>query len=432
MLIWLYRLAFLPGLLIAGPYYWWRMRRRGGYRGALRQRLGFGLDDPDAPDGVLRIWIHAVSVGELLGVEPLMRRLSADGARILLTVTTSTARALAEERFRGLAATISYFPLDAWPCSAAAWRAHRPDLMLLMEGELWPEHLWQGRARGVPVVRINARLSDRSFRRMRRVLPLAAWLLRLPAWTLCSGEQDRNRLIQVGADPDRTRVTGSLKVDAPLGEPLESCARLDLLEQLGFDDAPVLVGASTWEGEEAVLIEALQVMRRAGQACNLLLVPRHAERAEALRSLLKATGLRTHFRSAGNAPGPVDVCVADTTGELKRLLQVGAVVFVGKSLPPHREGQTPIEAAGHGIPVVFGPGMANFRSVAAELVACGAAVQAGDAQSAVTLIGVLFADPRRRQAMSAAGRDWHIRNRGALEKTLDLLENEVLKGRFHG
>lgn len=430
MLIWIYRLLFIPGLLLAGPYYLWRMRRRGGYAPDFGQRFGIGLPRlPAKPPGRARYWIQAVSVGELLGIEPLVRELARNGAQIVLTTTTSTARKLAEERFRDVACAIAYFPLDGWPSCAAAWRRFQPDVMLLMEGELWPEHLYQGRARGCPIVRINARLSDRSYRRMRALAPLARWLLQLPAWSLCSSEQDRQRLLALGAEECTTRTVGSLKVDAPLDSPLEGCALLDLLESLGFEDRPVIVGASTWEGEEGALLLAFEQCRDAGFDCRLLLVPRHAERREALRSLLAGTRWRFHLRSRGGAPEPVDVCIADTTGELRRLVQTGTVVFAGKSLPPHREGQTPIEAAGYGKPVVFGPGMSNFRAVAAELLECGAAVQVKDGSALGDVLKGLLGSPERRSRMGNAGAAWHTRNRGALARTLALLDEEICRHR---
>jgi 3-deoxy-D-manno-octulosonic-acid transferase len=158
----------------------------------------------------------------------------------------------------------------------------------------------------------------------------------------------------------------------------------------------------------------------AGPAWKLLLVPRHAERRAEIETLLVGAapgGLRVHFRSRGIAPGEVDVAVADTTGELARLLALGDLVFVGKTLPPHTEGQTPVEAAARGKAVVFGPGTANFRVIARELEAGGAAARVADAETLAETIRLLAGDPARREAMGAAGLHWHAGNRGAAART---------------
>jgi 3-deoxy-D-manno-octulosonic-acid transferase len=176
-LLWLYRALFTPALLALAPKYVLRMIRRGGYGPGFSQRLGWLAPLPPPSAGRTRVWVQAVSVGELLALGPVLRGLRAAGAEIVLTTTTSTGRRLAEERYGTLASTVAYFPLDAWPCSAAAWRALRPQLVVLAEGERWPEHVHQAERRGVPVVCVNARLSDRSFRRLRRVSVLAPLLL---------------------------------------------------------------------------------------------------------------------------------------------------------------------------------------------------------------------------------------------------------------
>ncbi|MEI6861236.1 MAG: glycosyltransferase N-terminal domain-containing protein, partial [Verrucomicrobiota bacterium] len=161
-MIWLYRLLFPPVLLFAAPYYLWRMRRRGGYRRHFTQRLGATPSLPPKTPGVPRIWLQAVSVGEMLALGPLLEGLRAAGGEIYLTTTTSTGYAEARNRYTPLVLALGYFPADIWPFSRRAWDAVQPDLVVLMESERWPEHLAQARGRGVPVVCVNARLSDRS------------------------------------------------------------------------------------------------------------------------------------------------------------------------------------------------------------------------------------------------------------------------------
>ena len=427
-MIWLYRLLFLPVLLVMSPRYLWRMRRRGGYGRRFCDRFG-SLPRPlhKAP-GARRVWLQAVSVGEIQAIGPLLEALARDGTQVYLTTTTSTGYCLARERYSSLVAGLGYFPLDWWLFSARAWRRIGPDLAILMEGERWPEHIRQARLRGVPVVNINARLSDRTYSRLvwcRRVAPasLRLFLGDLKQVLACSGH-DEERFRHLGVPAGRLSVTGNMKLDVPL--PLLSDEeRTRLRRELGLPEGLVLVGASTWPGEEAALVDALKAVLAAGLRCALLLVPRHAERREAIEGELRACGLSHHFRSRGAAPGEVDIAVADTTGELRKLVQLADLVFVGKSLPPHTEGQTPVEAAMAGKPVLFGPGMGNFAAIAADLLARGAARRVGDPAELCSAVRELLADVARRAELAEAAAAWHRENGGAVERTLAAVRDEI-------
>jgi len=434
-MLWLYRLLFLPLALLSAPYYGWRMRRRGGYGAHFGQRFGATPPLPAKRPGVQRVWLQAVSVGEMLAIAPLIEAWRADPAvEVYLTTTTSTGYALAAERYlaKGAVMGLGYFPLDFWFCSAKAWRSVRPDLVVLTEGERWPEHLHQAARRGVPAVAVNARLSDRSFRRMRRLGPLARLLTRGLSHVLAASEGDAERFAAFGVPEGRITVTGNLKLDVSLPEVGEAEAA-KFRRELGLGDAKLLLGASTWPGEEAALLDAWRGLgggagdEKTG-AWKLLIVPRHAERRGEIETLLAASGLRYHFRSRGAAGGEVDVAVADTTGELARLLALGEIVFVGKTLPPHTEGQTPVEAAARGKAVIFGPGTANFRLIARELEEAGAARRvAGSAELAVAVRN--FAeDAGAREKAGAAGSAWQRGNRGASERTRAVLSG-ILQSR---
>jgi 3-deoxy-D-manno-octulosonic-acid transferase len=348
-----------------------------------------------------------------------------EGVEVYLTTTTSTGYQLAKERYGAQTIGIGYFPLDWWGFSARAWRAVQPDLALLTEGERWPEHIHQAVCRGVPVVCVNARLSDRSFRRMHRFPRAVRRMLRGVTRVLACSEHDAERFRALGVPPDRIAVTGSIKLDVSIPA-LSAEALKQLRRELGLPaEGFVLMGASTWSGEEAALLQTLKQVRAQGLACSLLLVPRHAERRDEIATLLNASGWSHHFRSRGdrNGGGPIDVAVGDTTGELRKLLQVADVVFVGKSLPPHTEGQTPVESAILGRPILFGPGMGNFRVIARELVDCGAAQIVADATELSEQITALLGDPAQREVMSSAGRNWHQANVGAVERTLVALHS---------
>ncbi|HEU5081024.1 MAG TPA: glycosyltransferase N-terminal domain-containing protein [Opitutaceae bacterium] len=424
-MLWLYRLLFLPALLLASPYYLLRMRRRGGYRRHFAQRLGAIQGLGPKPAGMKRIWIQAVSVGEMLAIGPILEAFRTDRfVEIYLTTTTSTGYKVASERYRELTAAIGYFPIDWWPFSANAWYRVDPDLVVLTEGERWPEHVNQAVLRKVPVISINARISDRSFRRLQSFPWVARQLTRGHSRILACSEHDAQRFRQLGFVADSVSVTGNIKLDLSIPE-LSAQEKTALRHELGLGTELVLLGSSTWEGEETALVETLRACRAAGIACRLLLVPRHAERRSHVEAALRNSGFSYLLRTRGLATEVVDVAVADTTGELRRLTQLADVVFVGKSLPPHDQGQTPVEAASLGRPLLFGPGMTNFRGIAEELVKAGAAVQVADVNALAATAIELLKDPARRTAMATAAKSWHVANQGALERTLTVLRDEL-------
>lgn len=422
----LYRLLFVPVLLVMAPAYLLRMRRRGGYGSRFGQRFGAHPELPAKRAGVKRVWLQAVSVGEMLAIGPLLEGLRADGAEVYLTTTTSTGFRLAADRFAPLTLGIGYFPLDWWPFTARAWRRIQPDLVILTEGERWPEFLHQAARRGVPVLSINARLSDRSFGRLRRFPAAARLMTRGITRVLPCSAQDERRFLELGVPAERIFTTGNIKLDVritPLAEP----AKVQLRRELGLPDGLILLGSSTWPGEEAALIEAWQAARAAGVRVSLLIVPRHAERRSEIERLLRAAGVRYHFRSTGAASGEVDVAVGDTTGELRNLTQLADLVFVGKSLAPHTEGQTPVEAAVLARPILFGPGMGNFRLLARDLVARGAAREVADPAALKIAVVSLLQDPTPRAALAEAAGKWQRDNTGALARTLTIIREELAR-----
>lgn len=420
---WIYRLIFLPVVLLASPFYLRRMWKRGGYRAGFGQRFGAVDPLPAKRPGITRIWLQAVSVGEVLAMGPLIKRLNETGrVEIYLTTTTSTGHALAREKFAAQTVGIGYFPLDWWLFSRRTWRKVQPDLVLLAESELWPEHLVQAAQRRIPVVLVNARLSDRSFGRLAAVRFLAKRMYAKLARILASSEQDADRFRRLGVPDERLRTTGNLKFDVRIPV-LDTWERAMLRRELGLaENQLTILGSSTWPGEELALLRLLERARRDGVICQLLLVPRHAERRAEIEALLATRPLNWHLRSRGPVLGQVDVCVADTTGELQRLTQVADLVFVGKSLPPNEGGQTPIEAAALEKPILFGPAMSNFRPVCESLVGCGAAQRVASEVALVDDGLALLRDAARREAMAAAAGDWHKANTGAMERTLQEIE----------
>jgi 3-deoxy-D-manno-octulosonic-acid transferase len=293
-----------------------------------------------------------------------------------------------------------------------------------MEGERWPEHVHQARMHSVPVVCVNARLSDRSFRRSLQfrafVRPLSTGLTQI----LCSSKRDAQRFKALGFDSGRLQTTGNLKLDVEI--PLLTGAEKDQLRrELGLGGGLVLLGSSTWAGEEVALLTALKAARERGHQVSLLLVPRHAERREELRSLLEKSGLKFHFRSAGAAADGVDVAVGDTTGELRKFTQLADLVFVGKSLAPHEGGQTPVEAAVLGKPVLHGPRMTNFREIIRTLTEAGAVRKVETHSELISAAVELLEDSPQRGKLAAAAQAWHEENRGATERTLQIIRTQL-------
>lgn len=431
-MLWLYRLFFIPALVVLAPRYLLRMLKRGGYRADFAHRFGGHPRLPPKRRDAPRVWLQAVSVGEMLAIAPLLEALKQDGVDVYLTTTTSTGYQLASDRYRGLTLGIGYFPIDWWPFAVRAWRRIDPDLVILTEGERWPEHLRQAARRGVPVLSINARLSDRSFARLKRLRSAARLMTDGITRLLPCSAQDEARFVELGVPRERITATGNIKLDVQIA-PLTAAERAQLLRELGLPDGLVLLGSSTWPGEEAALLAAWQQARAAGLRCSLLLVPRHAERRGEIEELLagvnaSAAGggvVRYHFRSRGPAPGEVDVAVGDTTGELRKFTQLADLVFVGKSLAPHTEGQTPVESAALEKPILLGTGMSNFRSIAQDLVARGAAREVADAASLAVAVEELLGDPPRRAQLARAAGQWRRDNGGAVARTLAVIRAEV-------
>ena len=439
LLLWFYRLVFLPLLLVIGPMHVWRARGRPGASRAIRERMGRVPALPPRVAGKKRVWLQAVSVGEMLAVQPIIDALIADPrVEVVLTTTTVTSQDIAQERYAGKVLAVGFFPIDFWPWMVRAWDQIDPDLMLLTEGEWWPEHMRQAHLRQVPVLCMNARISDRSFRRMQLARGALPGLMRGLTRLLAGSPTDAERFRALGFSAEQVRLTGNIKVDIVLRE-MTAEERLDLRAELGFGaDDIVLLGASTWPGEEAALLQAWSAVRASGaRNVRLLLVPRHAERRDRIEARVIKLGVPYSLRSRGETHRPVDICIADTTGELQRLTQTADVVFVGKSLPPHRDGQTPVEAAGLGRALIMGPGMANFRSIARGLTACGAAWRVANETELTEAVAKLASDAEERARRAQLGKAWHEANRGGQRLTLEeiyrfLFDESSAAGRSEG
>ena len=434
-MIWLYRILILPFLLLMSPYYVGRMLKRGGYGKDFSHRFGNVPALPAPANGVKRIWIQAVSVGETEAVAPLLKKLKERKVvEVILTTTTSTAYKIIRDKYADLVTAYACFPIDFWPFSRKAWKRFAPTLVVQMEGELWPEHLHQARSRGIPVLLVNARLSDKSFRRYQKAGAVARRIFAQIDF-ICAGTQnDFQRFLQLGVPENKIALTGNMKFDAAGGEALGESEKYALYREIFAPSVPagkagdVLLGSSTWPGEEAVMIDTFRRARQSNPDLKLLIVPRHAERRAEITALLENSEFRWYLRSktkAEDVPADADICIADTTGELRRLSQIATVAFVGKSLLPNKGGQTPIECAAIGVPLVYGTEMTNFKDVCRALEDIGSAIKVRDGNAAAETLCALLNDPAQRERMSAAEKAWHADNQGATARVLSRIERYI-------
>lgn len=426
-MIWaLYNCLFPVVFLCMLPRFLLRMRRRGGYRRGFLQRLGvYSAALATQLQSRRRIWMHAVSVGEVFVALRFMEELRArrPGAAFVLTTNTSTGHAIAEKNL-GADDILLYFPVDFPPIVRRVLRRLNPEALVLVEAEWWPNLVRQARRRGIPVMLLNGRLSDRSYRRYRKARFLTRRLLPMIDLLCVQGEEERRRFADLGADPARIRVMGSAKYDVA-GAINGVIPAATLLERAGFGpDAQLLVGGSTWPGEEAVLLDIYRRLRASHPAARLALAPRHMERAGAVASEIEKHGLSLRrwsraARGAAEAAGAPDVLLVDTTGELRHFYAAASVIFIGKSLCSHG-GQNVIEAAVFAKPIIVGPHMENFRSVMADFLAAGALIQVPDRGCLELAIRELWRDDARRRKLGENARQVVQRKAGAIRTSADL------------
>src|SRR5689334_4855722 len=393
----MWRAGYKLILWIAFPFLlvrlWWRGRREPLYRQSLGERFGFYETPPVRPV----IWLHAVSVGETRAAEPLLRALQARHPEcdVLITQMTATGREAAQQLFGG-SVRVMWLAYD-YPSAVRRFLRHfRPRLGILMETEIWFHLVAECERSGVPLMLANARMSARSARGYAVVGPLVRRALGGLSAVAAQSVQDAERLRTLGA---RTvEVTGNLKFDVESGADSESLARRF---RLLFGNRAVLLVASTREGEEELLLDALE--RTPLAAAVVVVVPRHPQRFGAVANLLATRGLKFVRRSAGE-PLPADCAfvLGDSMGEMAAYYRACDVAFIGGSLLAYG-GQNLIEACAAGVPVLFGPYTYNFAQAAADAVAAGAAFRVRDADEAMSQALSLLRDPGLRERMGKAG-----------------------------
>jgi 3-deoxy-D-manno-octulosonic-acid transferase len=419
----LYSLVSLFVLLAVSPYFVYQALRHNKYVGSLGQRLGY-LPVSFNLDGDESIWVHAVSVGEVLAARPLISELGRQypKLRIFLSTTTRTGQQLARRNVADVDA-VFYFPFDWTFTARRTLNVVKPRLFVMMETELWPNLLRECRARGVKTVLVNGRISYRSFPRYRLIKPFFRRVLADVDRFCVQGEETARRLTQLGADTSRITVTGSLKFDALDVIPTPGRGPERVLRFFRISpNRPVLIAGSTLKGEEEAVIRAFNRVRSTGSAPLLIVAARQPERFAEVERLCRHEGLTTVRRSELpiDAEPRADAVILDTIGELAQLYQVATVVFVGGSLVS-AGGHNILEPAIYGKPIVFGPHMQNFAEIAEEFLTNGAAVQVRFDRELDDEIVSLMSDPVRRARLGAAAKALIDANRGAKEKTISVI-----------
>ncbi|HEY4762842.1 MAG TPA: 3-deoxy-D-manno-octulosonic acid transferase [Candidatus Sulfotelmatobacter sp.] len=425
----LYSLALALGMLLSLPYWLYQILRHGKYRSGLAERLGAVparlTNDRAASPARRVIWVHAVSLGEVLAVSGLVEQMrrSFPQHRVLISTTTDTGQELARKRFGE--ENVFYFPMDFAFAVRPYLGVLRPELVVLAETEFWPNFLRLAHAGGARIAVVNARISDRSWPNYRRF----RWLLRKMLvhidLFLAQTQQDCIRLQSIGAEAGRVQVTGNLKFDVsrpPLPPIVESLRRSLAAEGAG----PVLVCGSTVEGEEPPLLKAFENLRVGLPRAVMILAPRHPERFDQVAILLRQLGISFYRRSQWQEKGETlagAVLLVDSIGELAALYALADVAFVGGSLVP-RGGHNIIEPAQNGVAIVTGNHTENFRDIVALFQSRDALRIAGLAELPLTLMQLLGDDVERR-ALGRRAKETIQSQMGATLRTLESLTKLV-------
>jgi 3-deoxy-D-manno-octulosonic-acid transferase len=450
MILFLYNVGLLVALVVSAPWWLWQMATTRKYREGLLGRLGLvpkrlwnegdatrsqqTLDAEDClPDSKRSVaakpvvWVHAVSVGEVLAVSRLIAELDAalPERRLVISTTTRTGQALARERFGS--ERVFYCPLDLPWAVAAYLKRVKPEMLVLAETEFWPNLLASCFRRGIPVTVVNARISDRSWPRYWRLRRLwRPWLNQLSA-VLAQSQVDAERLCALGCRADRVSVSGNLKFDV---RATQESAATRLLKELGSDDLRLVVAGSTLEGEEAMLLAAWPQLLIAAPDLALVLAPRHPERFAAVAGILDRSGLRWRRRSLWESQALVagEILLLDSIGELASVYSLASVAFVGGSLVA-AGGHNPLEPAQFGVPVVMGDHYENFRAIVDELRKEQALriVAPGELVAAMTQLLRNRADA---DLMGARGRAVFEAQAGATRRTVEAIVGALRQGQL--
>ncbi|MCY1259487.1 3-deoxy-D-manno-octulosonic acid transferase [compost metagenome] len=417
----LYSLLLHLGLPLIALRLFLRSRKAPAYARRIGERFSFGLPEL-RPGG---IWVHAVSVGESIAAAPMIKALQARYPQLPITVTCMTPTG--SERIRALfgdSVQHCYLPYDL-PWAAARFLDRvRPKLAVIMETELWPNHIHQCAKRGIPVALANARLSERSARGYARLGGVTRLMLQEMSWIAVQTEAEAQRFRQLGARPECVTVTGSIKFDLSIDPQLPVRAAV-LREEWQATLRPLWIAASTHAGEDEIILAAHRQLLADYPKALLILVPRHPERFNGVYELCRREGFASVRRSSGEAVTmDTSVLLGDTMGELLFLYALADIAFVGGSLVENG-GHNLLEPAALGKPVLSGPHLFNFLEIAAQLREVGALREVADAAALAAAVEQLWDHPESAKRMAEAGLGVMRANQGALQQLLDGLGSLV-------
>jgi len=416
-----YNLISTVLVLLGLPFFLIKLMTTPKYRPGAAQRLGFyPKETAEKLRGHEVLWIHAVSVGEVIAALPLVRELRRryPERKIVVTTVTATGNRIAHSQAKE-ADVILFFPFDLKPIVNKAILLIHPSLFILIETEIWPNCIHVLFGEKVPALIVNGRISQGSFSGYRRIRFLMKRVLaEITAFSMQTGE-DARRIISLGAPPERVRNAGNIKFDIsarPLTRIEAQQIRHDFLLP---SEGPILIAGSTHPGEEEIILAHYGELRKIHPDLTLILAPRHPERCGAVEALLQKIGF-TYQKRSQPEPGK-EVLLLDTVGELSRLYGIATVAFVGGSLVPHG-GHNILEPAVYGVPVLFGPHMENFPEISQVMKARQGGIKCdGDTQFG-RVLGELLKDRTKRETIGRAGRSIIEENQGALKKTLNLID----------
>lgn len=427
-MLWIvYNLLFPIVFLFMLPKFISRMLKRGGYGQHFEQRIGhFGHGTKERLREHRRIWVHAVSVGEIYVALRFIKayRAAHPDTYFALSTTTSTAHKIGQNSIDHRD-VLFYFPVDLPLIINKVLGIIDPLRIVLMEGEFWPNLIRLADNRGIPISLVNGRMSEKSFKGYKKLKPLTADILRRINPICVQGELDAERMRGIGAPADQVHVMGTVKFDVAERDPEGEQKAQGVIKEVGIpDDAIVLLGGSTWPGEEDALCTLYKRLRADFSNLFMVLVPRHVERAPEVIQCLENHELhfvrRSQSETIESLEKKPDVLFVDTTGELRNFYSVADIIFVGKSLCEHG-GQNPIEPAMYGKAVVVGPNMENFPAVMPVFLKAEAITQVPDFQGLEKAVRQLLSDEPMRTALGERAGRCVEANRGAIERTVELV-----------
>ena len=418
--------AYALAALVGWPYYLFLLATRRKYRSHCWQRWGLV---PRFPAGAKRLWVHAISVGEVEAARTFVPALAEafPDHEIVISTTTMTGRERALRLFPDR--PVFHFPLDLWPCVALALGRVRPAAVIQVESEWWPNFFLLAARRGIPLVVVNLRMTEHGQRGYRRIRSLMRAVINSCTAVGVQAALYTDRLISLGVDPERIRVTGQMKHDGVrFADTVEGADALRAEMKIGPDE-PVLVAGSTGPGEEAILLDAFREVRKWHPPARLVLVPRRPETFNATAEAVLRADLGVRRRSTGEWSGSKrfpPVLLGDTMGEMLKWYALADIVFVGRSLVPVG-GSNPMEAGALGKPLLWGPHMFNFPIEAPALLEAGAARVVTDAAGLVAAVDELLTRPAQCRQMGEAARATIRSLQGATRRSVDLVR-EALGG----